>query len=98
MKNGTSKSQRARKPARKQAKPAKPTFDLPPLKKNQRATPEYAAAYEKYLLALREWLWALPEAQFDREIRKLSSRDLHSLTWLNTYENYQSGGPMREIA
>jgi hypothetical protein len=98
MKNGTRKSQRAKRPARKQTVLTKPAFNLPRPGKNGRPTPEYAEAYEKYLRDLRTWLWSLPESRFDREIRKLPPTEVFHLNWLNTYTNYQEGGPMREIA
>jgi hypothetical protein len=43
-------------------------------------------------------LWSLPESRFDREIRKLPPTEVFHLNWLNTYTNYQEGGPMREVA
>lgn len=101
MKNGTRKTMSAKMPAKKTAGrlklPPKPVFVEPRRRKNGLLSKDDAAAYNEYIQQLRDWLWALPDARFDREIRKLSLRDVHSVNWLNTYENYQNGGPMREI-
>jgi hypothetical protein len=64
----------------------------------QRAlTEEEAAIYNEYIVQLRDWLYALPDARFDRERRKLSLADLNHITCLNTYESYQNGGQMRGV-
>ena len=94
--NGTRKITRVKKTATKLKLPPKPVF-VEPNRKNGILTKAEAAAYDEYIVQLRDWLYALPEPRFDRELRKLSLTDLHHVTWLNTYENYQNGGQMREV-
>ncbi len=94
--NGTRNSARAKQAAPKPKLPPKPVS--PELHwKNGMLTEKEAALYNEYIVLLRDWLWALPDARFDRERRKLSLTELNSINWLNTYENYQNGGQMREI-
>ena len=101
MKNGTRKTMSAKMPAKKTAGrlklPPKPVFVEPRRRKNGLLSKEDAAAYAAYIKELRDWLWALPDTRFDREIRKLSSNDLHQVNALNTYDDYQNGGPLHEI-
>lgn len=97
MKNGTRKKSPAKKAAARKKLPPKPVFQEPRRQKNGLLSEEDGAAYGEYIRQLRDWLWALPDARFDRELRKLSRNDLFQVNVLNTYENYQNGGPMREI-
>jgi hypothetical protein len=96
MKNGN-KTRTKKTPAR-QKLPPKPVFTMPRRQKNGLLSEADGKAYAAYILQLRDWLWALPDARFDREIRKLSSLDLYQVNALNTYEDFQNGGPMRVIA
>ncbi len=94
--NGTRNSARAKQAAPKPKLPPKPV--LPELHwKNGMLTEAEAALYNEYIVQLRDWLWALPDARFDRERRKLSPTDLNYINCLNTYESYQNGGQMREV-
>lgn len=95
MKNGTHKT--AKKTQARLKLPPKPVFTMPRRQKNGLLSDEDGKAYAAYIQQLRDWLWALPDERFDRELRKLSRLDLHQVNVLNTYENYQNGGPMREI-
>ena len=96
MKNGTSKTLPAKNGAKPEL-PPKPVFTMPRRQKNGLLSAEDGAAYAAYIQQLRDWLWALPDARFDRELRKLSRNDLHQVNALNTYEDYQNGGHIREI-
>ncbi|NOT63162.1 MAG: hypothetical protein HOP19_23380 [Acidobacteria bacterium] len=65
---------------------------------NDLPTPEEAQAYEDYLKQLREWLDALSDEEHDRAfIHKLTSMEQEHVTTMITYDNYQKGGPLREL-
>ncbi|NOT59916.1 MAG: hypothetical protein HOP19_06785 [Acidobacteria bacterium] len=95
--NGTSTTARAKKTAPKPVKFTKPTYEATPPHQKRRVTKEEGAAYAQYIQDLRDWLWSLPDKQFDKEILSLTPTEVSSITWLNTYESYQSGGQMREV-
>ena len=66
--------------------------------KNGVRTPEEAQAYQEYIKQLRDWLDALSDEEHDRAfIQKLTSAERERITAQITYENYQKGGPLREI-
>lgn len=56
-----------------------------------------AQAYQDYIQQLRDWLNSLSEAEHDRAIKKLPGAELDQVINLDTYENYQKGGPLREL-
>lgn len=60
-------------------------------------TPEEAAKYREYIEQLRAWLNSLSDEEHDRAIKKLTSRELDRIIMLDTYENYQKGGALREL-
>lgn len=95
--NGTQKTLPDKTTPVRQKLPPKPVFTMPRRQKNGLLLAADAKAYAAYIQQLRDWLWALPDARFDREIRKLSSLDLHQVNSLIPYEDYQNGGPLREI-
>ena len=65
---------------------------------NGMPTKEEAQAYDKYLMRLREWLDAMSDEEHDRAfIKKLTSMEREHIITMITYENYQKGGPLREL-
>lgn len=60
-------------------------------------TPEEAAKYREYLKRLRAWLDALNDEEHDKALKKLTTTELEHITAAITYENYQKGGPLREL-
>lgn len=69
----------------------------PRLSKADARTPEEAAKYREYIEQLRAWLNSLSDEEHDRAIRKLTSKELDRIIMLDTYENYQKGGPLRKL-
>ena len=66
--------------------------------KNGVRTPEEVRAYLEYIKQLRDWLDALNDEEHDRAFsRKLTGAEQERITAQITYENYQKGGPLREL-
>jgi hypothetical protein len=60
-------------------------------------TPGEAQKFQEYLQRLRAWLNSLNDEEHDKALRKLTREELFYINLLTTYENYHSGGPLREI-
>ena len=92
LKNGTT-SNGSKQNGHKLTKPRRPR----PYK-NDLPTEEEAKAYDDYLKQLRAWLDAMSDEEHDRAfIKKLTSMERGHITTMITYENYQKGGPLREL-
>ena len=98
MKNGTQKALITKTTKAKQKLSIKPVFVAQRPRKNGLLVAADAVAYGEYLTQLRDWLYALPDEQFDRELRKLSRTDLSNLNWKNTYDAHHNGDQMHETA
>jgi hypothetical protein len=60
-------------------------------------TPEATKKYQEYIAQLRQWLKSLNEREHEKALRKLTRKELFYVNLETTYENYQKGGPLREI-
>lgn len=60
-------------------------------------TPEESRKYQEYIDKLRQWLDALSDQEHDKVLKKLTRRELFFINLETTYENYQKGGPLREL-
>jgi hypothetical protein len=60
-------------------------------------TPEESAQFRAYIERLRQWLDSLSDEEHDRALKRLTREELEYITALITYENYQKGGPLREL-
>lgn len=82
---------------------SKQNGNLPPKPRRPRGpqanfrTAEEAKPFREYMKRLRAWLNALSDEEHERALKKLTTSELEYLTAEITYENYQKGGPLREI-
>ena len=98
MKNGTQKTTTVKKARAKLKLPPKPVFVAQHRRENGLLTTEDAAAYGEYLTQLRDWLYALPDKEFDRESRNLSDTDRFCLGWKISYDAHHNGNHQHETA
>ncbi|MGH9836607.1 MAG: hypothetical protein ACREBD_01545 [Blastocatellia bacterium] len=60
-------------------------------------TPEEAQKFQEYIKQLRDWLDSLSDEEHDKALRRIKRDELYFINVLTTYENYHSGGPLREM-
>ncbi len=60
-------------------------------------TREATQQFQEYIDQLRHWLGSLSDEAHAQALPKLTRKELFYVNLETTYENYQKGGPLREI-